>query len=373
MIYFKKNITRAEAPVPDSGKRKLLHRRSLRWMVALAVTLAADRFVPPAFWEACYYQGVFRAIRVTYDYLLGWSPVPMVYMVLAVILARTIQWAGEWKKGFLYQVSRITGGISAMVVLFYVLWGFNYHQVPLPKRLGYDLTKSTAEAVAGEFAQASDDLRQEAERLPMELTSVKAIRFEKINENALRQEVRAVLRELSLPSQGKVRVRQLWPKGTLLRWNTAGIYMPPTCEGHIDMGLLSIQKPFTMAHEMAHGFGVTDEGDCNFIAWLACRRAADPWTRFSGAYVYWRYAAAEMKWEAVKPMIETFPPVVKTVLDEINQNDRRYPDLLPRFRDQVYSSYLHHHGVAGGLRSYNRVVLMVELFRKQGIGTGKPE
>jgi hypothetical protein len=125
-----------------------------------------------------------------------------------------------------------------------------------------------------------------------------------------------------------------------------------------------VQKPFTMTHEMAHGFGVTDEGDCNFIAWLACRKAADPWTRYCGAYTYWRYAAAEMPRDTVSKMLDSMPAVVLRSLELVRQNDRKYEDWMPRLRDAIYSNYLKRHGVSKGLRSYNEVVILVSHYRK---------
>src|SRR5690606_10755435 len=164
---------------------------------------------------------------------------------------------------------------------------------------------------------------------------------------------------LGLPGIGRVRVRQPWPKGILMRWSTAGIYIPQVAEGHIDRGLAAVQKPFTMAHEMAHGYGVTDEGACNFIAWLACRQSPDPAIRYSGALLYWRYVASEMPREAVDQALQKLPPVVERSLRVIRDNNRRYPDILPRLRDLIYGTYLRGHGVQGGLRSYHYVVLMV--------------
>ena len=162
-----------------------------------------------------------------------------------------------------------------------------------------------------------------------------------------------------------MRVRQLWPKGFLLRWSTAGIYIPHAFEGHIDQGMLSVQKPFTMAHEMAHGYGVTDEGACNFIAWLACRQSEDKWIRFGGAFTYWRYAAAEMPNDSVKQVIDSFHPIIRRALYLVRENDKKYPDILPQIRDAIYSTYLKRHGVKGGLRSYNYVVMMVSRYREQ--------
>ena len=65
---------------------------------------------------------------------------------------------------------------------------------------------------------------------------------------------------------------------------------------------------------------------------------------------------------SVKDTINTsrpFPPVILRSLELIRENDKKYPDILPKVRDAIYSNYLKHHGVEGGLRSYNYVVMMV--------------
>jgi hypothetical protein len=339
--------------------KPLLHTRSLIWLVLLVLVLLADRFLPGSFWERYYYKGFFLVWRNAYDFLLGWSPVPTVYLVLGLILYRSFRWLKHREQGRLYRLSTALGGIASVVVLFYVLWAFNYRQMELPDRLGLDLRQVHAEEIQKEFLRASDELQQLAEALPPAMRTKEAITRKITDEAELRQQLEATLKTLGLPHSGRVRVRQLWPKGTLLRWSTAGIYIPQTGEGHIDMGLLSIQKPFTMAHEMAHGYGVAEERDCNFIAWLACRQSTHVWTRFCGALAYWRYAAAEMESSVVKERMASFPPIIDQALRLIHENNRKYPDLMPKLRDMIYSSYLRRHGVEGGLRSYNEVVLLV--------------
>ena len=339
-----------------------LHIRSLKWMLAVILVLLLQRILPTSVWDQWYYKGVFTIIRRGYDFLLGWSPIPMVYIVLAFLLVRTARWLGNSKKGITYQLSSALGGVAALVVLFYVLWGFNYRQVSLQDRLGFDLGAVSMEDMEEEFMRATAVLKNEASGLSDLLTRDEAIAHLKIGDKDLRPDVENALAVLHLPNKGRVRVRQLWPNGFLLRWNTAGIYIPQTGEGHIDKGLLSIQKPFTLAHEMAHGYGVTDEGACNFIAWLACSESRDQWVRFGGAFTYWRYAAAAMPNDSVSRVINTFPPVVVRALTLVRQNDLKYPDLLPKVRDAIYSSYLKRHGVKGGLHSYNYVVLMVQQY-----------
>ena len=348
--------------MPYDAPKPWVHVRSVKWILAAVLVLLLQRFLPAFLWDNWYYKGIFTLIRQGYDYLLGWSPIPMVYIVLSIILVRTARWFGNAEKGWTYQTSSFLGGIAAMVVLFYVLWGFNYRQVSLQDRLGFDLEKVSKEEVDTEFMRATAVLNDEAETLSDHLTRDDAITGLKITDGDLRADVENALQVLHLPNKGRVRVRQLWPNGFLLRWNTAGIYIPQTGEGQIDKGLLSVQKPFTLAHEMAHGYGVTDEGACNFIAWLACSQSRDQWVRFGGAFTYWRYAAAEMPYDSVVQVMHTLPPVVARAMALVKQNDAKYPDLLPKVRDAIYSSYLKRHGVKGGLRSYNYVVLMVQQY-----------
>jgi Protein of unknown function (DUF3810) len=360
MRIFNKKITSVSGK-PLQGSFRL-HYRSFIWIFLAVATLLLQRWVPSGFWEKWYYEGLFGWIRQSYDFLLGWFPLPMIYIVLSVILVRTARWIGAWEKGLTFQLSKALGGLAVLIVLFYALWGFNYKQVSLQDKLGFNLGNVTQEDVRLEFLRATAVLRNEAEHLQDGFTNDEVISGLPVTDNDLRPDVETALAELQLPHEGRVRVRQPWPKGFLLRWNTAGIYIPQTGEGHIDKGLLSVQKPFTIAHEMAHGYGVTDEGACNFIAWLACSKSTDPWVRFGGAFTYWRYTAAEMPSDSVALVMHTFPPVVPRALTLIKENDKRYPDLLPQIRDAIYSSYLKRHGVKGGLRSYNYVVMMVQQY-----------
>ncbi len=347
---------------------KKLHSRSLMWIGLALITILLSDFIPSSFVDRWYYQGLFGWIRVAYDTLLGWLPIPMLYIAVAILLVRIILWMRSRKKGMLFLITKAIGGIAFLIIVFYFAWGFNYNQTSLQKRLGFNLKDVTQQDVEVEYQRATLELQEIAEELPTALKTVESISALKISDNDLRPDVEKALAELGIPDRGRVRVRQIWPPGLLMRWSTAGIYIPQVFEGHIDKGLLSVQKPFTIAHEMAHGYGVTDEGACNFIAWLACRESKDPWVRFGGAFTYWRYAASEMPGDSVEQELKIIPPVVLRSLSLIRKNDEKYPDLLPKVRDAIYSNYLKHHGVEGGMRSYNYVVMMVvEYLREKTI------
>jgi len=174
--------------------------------------------------------------------------------------------------------------------------------------------------------------------------------------------VERIVREIGMPMVARPRVRLVHPKGILMRWNTAGIYLPYSGEGHVDAGMLPVQVPFTLAHEMAHGYGLTDEGDCNFLAYLACIRSESPLVQFSGHLTYWRYVAGAYRYAfpaKFKEVYQDLPRLVLNTLEEIHQNDARYPDILPKLRNMVYDSYLKSQGVHEGLQSYHRIVQLV--------------
>jgi hypothetical protein len=190
-------------------------------------------------------------------------------------------------------------------------------------------------------------------------------------ENEVRAEVEQLLEKLNYPTAGTVRGRQLWPKGILLRFSTAGVYFPWTGESNIDAGLHPIQVPFTMAHEFAHGYGFTDEGTCNFLAYLACIQSENPMFQYSGQLSYWRYLASSYRRndrEGYAGYFKNLPRGMVEDLYSIDANSDKYPDLLPSWRDAVYDTYLKTQGIHEGVINYNRIVMLVKSLRSKGEG-----
>ena len=56
---------------------------------------------------------------------------------------------------------------------------------------------------------------------------------------------------------------------------------PYFLETLVSSQLLPFERPFVLAHEWSHLTGLADEGDANFLGWLACVRAAPP-QQYSG-------------------------------------------------------------------------------------------
>lgn len=187
-------------------------------------------------------------------------------------------------------------------------------------------------------------------------------------ENQIRNLEYKLLLTLNLSAPGRVRVRVLKPKGTLLIFSTAGIYIPFAMEGHIDAGLHPIVWPFTLAHEMAHGYGITDEGDCNFIAMLTCIQSTDPLFKYSAILEYWRYLYRRVEGcdaQIAFDIKEQLDCRVITDLDNIRQYADTYSDLFPNFSNTLYDSYLKLHGIEDGMNNYSDFIQLILNYRSR--------
>lgn len=320
--------------------------------------------------ESVYGEGIYPAIRILFSVITGWLPFPTLTVVVilssillymtAIIPLRRKTWT--WKS----LLSGILSTAGAVIFLFYMLWGFNYGRESIASRMSIDAVPLDSVALDSEFRMATEDLVAWATSHEVALRKD----MHSLNpylEESLIYELLPVLTEVDFPTSKTPRGRLLRPKGILLRFSTAGIYIPYTGEGHVDAGMLPIQVPFTMTHELAHGYGVTNEGECNFLAYLACKRSDDPVIRYSGLLGYWRYVAYDYRRHFRKEYSAAYkdlPDLVKESLDAIHENNKKYPDIMPKVRNAVYDSYLRSHGMSEGLVSYNRVVRMVHAYRE---------
>jgi len=185
-------------------------------------------------------------------------------------------------------------------------------------------------------------------------------------ENTIRRIVEEELHRLGYKTSGKVRGRLLTPKGILMRIGTSGVYFPWTGECNIDSGLHPVQIPFTLAHEFCHGYGFTDEGTCNFLAYLACIHSDIPMVQYSGYLGYWRYLASSYRRMDNENYKTYFDEIPKGVLNDVIAIDKeidKYPDIFPDFRDAFYDTYLKTQGISEGMKNYSRIVMLAKAWR----------
>jgi len=323
----------------------------------------------PEVLESVYGERIFPAIRMFFSIVTGW--LPFATLTLVVILSIVLLYKTAiipLKKNTWSWRSLVMGILStsgAVIFLFYALWGFNYGRESIASRMSIDAVPLDSIALHAEFRMATDDLVSWINIHEQDIRK-KMLSIDPQLEESLIDGLEPALVEAGFPLSKTPRGRLIKPKGILLRFSTAGIYIPFTGEGHVDAGMLPVQVPYTMTHELAHGYGVTNEGECNFLAYLACSRSDDPVIRYSALLGYWRYVAFDYRRHYREDYLteyEMLPDLVKETMDAIHENNKKYPDIMPRVRNAVYDSYLKSNGISDGLVSYNRVVRMVHAHR----------
>jgi hypothetical protein len=325
--------------------------------------------------EKIYSEGVFIIIRYVYDYTIGWLPFPFLYIILLFLCYYFIKsvykiWYDNVSRNYKY-FKFFKGSlnvISIIIICFYIFWGFNYNRPAIKEKLGLELKPLEINTLFEETKKVSEKLKILRAFFGKDSLALTVELLPENYETILRNEVKSVLNAMDFTIGGKVRGRIIKPKGILMRFSTAGIYIPHAFEGHVDGGMHHIQWPSALAHEMTHGFGFTDEGECNFIAYLATLNSDNQFLRYSGLLSYWRYLIASLRRadrDRFNEIWKEIPVSIKADLVDIRKYQDRYPDLIPQIRNAIYNRYLKSHGVHEGLLSYSQIVLLVDAWNRK--------
>jgi len=348
----------------------------LTWPILAGATLLLFNLIPyqSQFIETYFSRGLFRLFRIMWDHSFGFLPIPNIYLLIigCIYYLSLIRKKNSCKSRFLNLSKRFVILGSFLLICFYWCWGFNYKRIDVRQTLGLTKAQMSVNDLYDEYERVTDSL----DALRTVITAQGTDLTDPISERSLRSELEQLYTDISLPNTGRVRVRRIRPKGALLHISTSGVYLPFVGEGHIDAGLHPLTHPFTMMHEMSHGYGWTGEDVCNFLALLGTVRSKDPVVRYSGYMGYWRYLRSNA-YHADKQRFKTVEIViseaVKKDYNDVLDYQDRYPDFLPKLRDLFYDNYLKAHGIPDGLTNYSAIVTLAHAWQqKHGDLTNDP-
>ena len=325
----------------------------------------------PELAERFYSRGIFPIIRSVFDYTLAFFPFPLIYFFYATIVYFAVKLLKfvfnknlNKRTRWLESIHSILSFFGFLLFNFFFLWGFNYARLPFSQQLGIKIQKPDTVSIRQELeiaAQEAISARAKCTNSPLSISQIPDDFEQKMREN-----VSKMLNEKGFPANGRLRGRSLSPDGILFRFGIAGIYMPFVGESNIDNGLHDLEKPFSMAHEMAHGYGWTDEATANFVAYLSCIESENAFVQYSGYLNYYRYVAGSYKRQnpdAYKAFRDQLPVGMVADLEAINQRLLQYEVWFST--DWMNDIYLRSLGVKEGVVSYSRVVVLVYSWRRK--------
>jgi hypothetical protein len=332
-------------------------------VVALAA-VAALAPIPADLVERVYSRGIYPRWQSWITTASNAIPIALldvfVVVVTAVWIGVTIADARRnrargWRRIALRFAGRTAAGAALIYLFFLASWGLNYRRVSLADRLHFDnarvstssvraLTESTVARLNALHAPAHSAGWPDPLRVDPSLAAALAEAERELG--ALR---------VAVPAR---------PKRTLLDWYfrsalVDGMTDPFFLETLVASDLLPFERPFIDAHEWAHLAGYTDEGEANFVGWLACMRGTEA-HQYSGWQFLYSQAAATLSRADRTEVSNRLEPGPRADLREINA--RAIRNLNPRVSAagwRVYNEYLKANRVESGTASYAEVVRLI--------------
>lgn len=354
-------------------KRRLI----LPGFLIVLITICEVLKTSPSSIEMYYSRGIYPLIIGLLNRISGWIPFSLFETVLYSLLFALF--GGllllGWRLFLNQQVERGLWAVSLLrflsvalgfVILFNVLWGFNYHRLPLAEQMGIRMTMHSR----SELSALCTDLIKEANAL--------SLTVERDADGAMMPHagVNGVLTRTGegfLSTNGSMPLfndrfanpKPVWNSTAMSYAGIAGMYSPFTGEANVNMLLPTAMLPATAMHEMAHVYGYAREDEANFIAWLTCRFHPDSDFRYSGSLlglIYGMDALYTVDPDEYQRLKKDYSNGVKADLAANNAFWKQYEGPAEKVHEKVNDRYLKANGQTDGVESYGRMVdLLLEV------------
>lgn len=321
--------------------------------------------------------------------LTGWIPISVGELLLFALLAafffslaRSLRLALRGERGWSIFLSRNLADLLLVLLVgtsaFYLFWGLNHSRPALVERQGWQPWEGVeAHQAKTELIESARQLVDAANRAYQTVQSGAApggapFRLEEIDRGVERG-FRELSQRMKLPDTWTVERGPAKPLilSTLTSYlGISGLYSPWTGEANFNSMTPFSQLPHTIAHEKAHQRGIASEDEANFFGFLACAASDHPYVRYSGLL----FAQGQLLFELsrISPrdalgLRERRLPGVRDDLIASGRFWRSYQGPARKVSRAVNDSYLHAHGVVGGIDAYrlSSRLLLIE-FRRQG-------
>ena len=335
----------------------------VKWRILLVCLAVTGLLVPlrPSFIERRYSSELFLSIQASVTAASNRSAVSWLDLLLVVVAAwlvaaclRDVATRRPFRA--LARVAWRLATVAAIGYLaFLTMWGLNYRRVPLRQKLPFDrgrITPDAAATLARDTVARVNALYDVAHRDgwsgPLDIDPILARAFQETTRSL--GWPRAVV-----PGRPKQSILDLYFR----RAGVAGMTDPIFLETLVASDILPFERPHVIAHEWAHLAGITDEGEANFLGWLACVRGSAP-HRYSGWLFLYGEMIGVLKGDVAREVSASLEGGPRADLRAARQRAAR--EVSPRLSSagwQVYDRYLKANRVDAGTASYAEVVQLV--------------
>ncbi len=316
----------------------------------------------PSLTEKIYSNGIYRIISVLLSYFSGIYPFSLddtmyISLILALISLMVFWITGKIKfKNFFSYLIKLLG---IVYIVFNWLWGFNYYRYNVYHRMDFQYSTLSKD----DFIKTFDQLLQHTIEnykpdYQMDLNEINTSIEDSYSELSNKL-------ELNYPN-GKRRPKQITFSRFFAGTSVSGYFGPFFNEIHLNKYLLPVQVPMILAHEKAHQFGITNEGEASFMAWLVCENCNNENIKYSADLYILTYFLPEIRYNPdLNYLFDKIPSEIVNDLQNLRDywNKLRYP-ILDKIQTRLYDLYLKGNHIHDGIRNYSGVVEMICNYEK---------
>ena len=206
-------------------------------------------------------------------------------IVWTVLVARDVRRSARRWTVLSHWALRTVVAAATFYLMFLFAWGLNYRRVPLERKLRFDAGAVTPAAARDAaqvavsrlnalYAGAHASTAREDHRVDAALAAAFARATKELGASGT-----------TVPARPKYTLLDLYFRPAAV----AGMTDPFFLETLVESDLLPVERPFVIAHELAHVRGYPDEGDANLVAVLATILSDNPKLQYSGWLQVWIY------------------------------------------------------------------------------------
>jgi Protein of unknown function (DUF3810) len=186
-----------------------------------------------------------------------------------------------WRLFFLH----LLWTFSVLFLFFLLLWGLNYQRMHIAESLGLERPPTRTDELQNVGARILNGINSNYDLALREQDISSPTRLPYTHQVLLRNLENAFQKTAMIgnASQGGVGFPKPLLLSRLASWlGITGIYMPYTGEATYNIEVPPSQLPFVIAHQKAHQRGYAREDEANFVAYVVCTKADDPYLRYTG-------------------------------------------------------------------------------------------
>jgi hypothetical protein len=238
--------------------------------------------------------------------------------------------------------------VAAGYLVFFWTWGLNYHRQPLDSKLTLDTNRTQPDAMAGFAARVAAELNRlypDKQKNVYDEARTRAVAYGRV------RKVVAIIDGTDWSAAKRIKVSRLgdpWFRAA----GIDGVFYPLAHEPIMNNSLLDIERPFVIAHELAHARGYPNEGDANVIATFATLMSDDTTFQYSGWLNLWLYLRSRDRDKLLDPGPRSD---VQRIFERARAGEIRW---INEFQSILLDWFLKANSVEEGVRSYSRVVLI---------------